>query len=470
MKQRVIALLAMSAALAAAQFTNLQLTGNGYYNGEPSITVNAATVGIVYESFEFGNDEIMLLASADNGNTFTAPVRITSNDSASWRPKVAVNDGYDIVWEDRRTGKREVFYSRCENGIPGPALKVSDGNVYSAFPALAANGNDLFITWEDARDGNDEIYFRKKVSGAWSAEKRLTANDSTSWGADIAFDASTQKLHVVFFDYRTGNDEVYYLSSADLGETWSAPVNLSNDAANSWEPRVAVFGGKTAVVWYSWDNSTTSYEVYFSENTDGTGFSAPQRISNPGADSKCPSIAMDAGATIATWEDYQDGNDEIYAVRKPHSESIWYQRRVTADNSDSFGADVALTGSDLLLTWFDYRTAVDQIWFAKGAATDVDPVEQLTLPSSKCLRLSASPNPFTGSVRLTVSLPAEIYKDGTRLNVWNAAGRLVYSTPLSASTASQTIDWTAAGLSNGFYFVKALVGREQASSRIILIR
>src|SRR3989339_34403 len=242
MKQPVIALVAMCAAYTAAQFNNLQLTNNGYYNGEPSITVNAGKIGIVYESYEFGNDEIMLLTSADNGGTFAAPVRITSNDSASWRPKVAVNDGYDIVWEDRRTGKREIFYSRYESGTVGPALKVSGGNIYSAFPALASNGNDLFITWEDYRDGNDEIYFRKKTSGTWSAEKRLTADDSTSWGSDIAFDASTQKLHVVYFDYRTGNDEAYYMTSSDLGETWSAPVNLSNDAANSWEPRVAAFG------------------------------------------------------------------------------------------------------------------------------------------------------------------------------------------------------------------------------------
>ncbi len=366
MKFLVTILLLMIGIEAYAEFDNVQLTASTSYCGEPAIAVNGSSVGIVYEGYITGNDEIFLLTSNNSGAIFSAPIRITTNDSDSWRPRIAVNNGFDIVWEDKRSGKREIYYARYASGAIGTTLKISGGNVYSAFPSLASDDRDLFISWEDSRDGNDEIYFRKCVSGSWSPEKRLTNNDSTSWGSDIFVDPVTKKIHLVFFDYRSGNDEVYYQSSSDKGDNWTTAINISGDVANSWEPRVAASNGNVGIVWYSWDSTTSSYEIYYSESTRENIFGTPQRISESGADSKCPSITMDNGFVSVTWEDFKDGNDEIYITRKTVGTGSWTLRRITTDSSDSFGADVTVCGTEALTAWFDYRTGMDQIWFAKG--------------------------------------------------------------------------------------------------------
>lgn len=468
MKRLICGLWCMLCLSANAEFDNIQLTGTSSYCGEPSIAVNGTLVGIAYESYFAGNDEIFLLTSSNGGGSFSTPIQVTSNDSSSWRPKIAVNDGYDLVWEDKRSGKREIYYARYASGALGTTLKISGGNIYSAFPSLANDGRDLFITWEDYRNGNDEIYFRKNVGGVWSAEKRLTDNDSTSWGSDIALDPVTKALHVVFFDYRTGNDEVYYITSTDKGESWSSPINLSQDAANSWEPRITAYGGRVGVVWYSWDDATTSYEVYFSENTGG-GFSVPQRISETGSDSKCPAIQGNEEAFVVAWEDYRDANDEIYLARKGHATGGWSSLRVTVDSSDSFGADVAFCGAEILIPWFDYRSGTDQIWFAKGVFEGGTSCEKRKVPNPVCQWLNINPNPSSGYVGITVGASGINPDLPIQLEVFNPEGRLVYHRAGSASIFKQGMQLNTAQLAAGRYLVRVSGENNFSQARVFII-
>ncbi|OGS36595.1 MAG: hypothetical protein A2293_15225 [Elusimicrobia bacterium RIFOXYB2_FULL_49_7] len=461
----LFALLSLS-TLIFAEFENIRLTNTVYYNGEPSLFVLGDTVAVAYESYEFGNDEIMLLRSLNGGENFSAPIRITTTDSASWRPKVFVNDGCDIIYEDKLTGAREVFYRRYDASGLGLQIKISSGSVYSAFPALTGHGRDLYVVWEDGRNGNDEIYFRKYEGSAWSAEKRLTTNDSTSWGADIAFDESNSRLHVVFFDYRTGNDEVYYMTSSDNGENFSSALNLSNDAANSWEPRVAAAGGKVAVVWYGWRPDLTAYEVYCVRKTGGS-FSVPQVVSLLGADSKCPAVSVSDSGIVVSWEDYGDGNDEIYIAFQRWAENEWKITRVTSEGHDSFGSDVMLAGSFAHVVWFDYRDGVDQIYFASGNWQTIS-TEKVVSLVSPLIRLF--PNPIASTSQLLVGLP-----DGNAILEWmlcdplgRVVNRSVELNSLNKPASHFRVD--LAGCPPGCYFLKGSLRDHTRFSRPITIK
>lgn len=245
---------------------------------------------------------------------------------------------------------------------------------------------------------------------------------------------------------------------------------ISYQSISSWEPRVAAYNDRVAVTWYSWDASTSSYEIYFSENAGGASFSAPQRVSEPGADSKCPSISMDNTNTIIAWEDFKDSNDEIYVLRKPHSESAGYQKRVTADISDSFGANIVLSGTELLVTWFDYRTGVDQIWFAKGATTDVNPIETAIPATANRFTISASPNPFNSTARLFLTLPDKSHNGIVNIRVHDILGRKVGRFNTTATALAQGLYWNAAGLPNGVYTIMAESGTRRAETRAMLMK
>jgi hypothetical protein len=177
---------------------------------------------------------------------------------------------------------------------------------------------------------------------------------------------------LVWFDFRTGNDEVFYSSSSNQGSSWSNPVNLSNDSKNSWDGKIAVGAGNALhVVWYSFLDANQSYEVSYTRKT-ASSWETRQYLSTVGNDSKCPDISALGDNVIVAWEDYRDLNDEIYFRHSADNGASWQaETRLTYNNKDSFGASAAMGQTRAYVTWFDYRDAVDQIYFNRSRFTEI---------------------------------------------------------------------------------------------------
>ena len=93
---------------------------------------------------------------------------------------------------------------------------------------------------------------------------RLTSNGAisyTSQNGRWCVAATGDTVHVVWWDYRDGNWEVYYLRSLDGGSTWGPETRLTNDAGASQYPSVAVSGTTVHVVW--WDTRDGNKEIYY---------------------------------------------------------------------------------------------------------------------------------------------------------------------------------------------------------------
>ena len=77
-------------------------------------------------------------------------------------------------------------------------------------------------------------------------------------------------MDLVWFDERDGNTEIYYNRSNDKGVTWGADTRLTNNAARSTDPCVAVSGSNVHVAWTdARDNSPTysgNFEIYYKRN------------------------------------------------------------------------------------------------------------------------------------------------------------------------------------------------------------
>ena len=87
----------------------------------------------------------------------------------------------------------------------------------------------------------------------WEPDQRLTnQTDSslTSYSNAWCVAASGDNVHVVWYDNRDGNFEIYYKRSIDGGLTWGADTRLTNASAASWEPSIVVSGSILHVVWY----------------------------------------------------------------------------------------------------------------------------------------------------------------------------------------------------------------------------
>ena len=126
---------------------------------------------------------------------------------------------------------------------------------------LGGNIDNCFAQWQpDVRLTNDSAYSQTSNSNAWCVA------------------SSGSVVHVVWDDNRDGNMEIYYKRSTDAGLTWGADTRLTNDAASSRFPSVAVSGSVVHVVWT--DERDGNYEIYYKRDPSGN----PTEIQNISAE------------------------------------------------------------------------------------------------------------------------------------------------------------------------------------------
>ena len=241
-------------------------------------------------------------------------VRLTNNPDSSFTPYnwcvAATGDTVHVVWWDQRDGNNEIYTKRSVDGGAnwGTDTRLTYDLARSCYPSVAASGSNVNVVWLDRRDGNYELYAKRSTDrgATWGSDTRLTSNDSSTSRPSVA--ASGSDVHVVFYDYRNGNWEIYHKRSLDGGANWGTDMRLTNNSALSVLPTVAVSGSNVYLVWS--DQRDGNYEIYYKRSTDGgVNWSSDLRFSpNDGAVSYLPSVAVSGSRVHVTWYDNRDGN------------------------------------------------------------------------------------------------------------------------------------------------------------------
>ncbi len=285
------------------------------YSTPGSFAFSGSVLHVVWVDARDTSTEIYYKRSEDAGGTWNTDTRLTTDTFECSVPSLAVQgSNVHLVWEDARDTCHEIYYKRSTNAGDSwggdTRLSTKDDSV-SRFPSVAASGSNVHVVWSDNRDGNLETYYRRSVNNGtdWGTETRLTTNDSLSSTACIAVSGDT--VHVVWCDGRDGNSELYYKRSNDNGTTWSTDARLTNDDALSSNPSIAVFGSAVHIVWY--DARNGNMEIYYKYSMDnGANWSPDIRLTNNAASSYNPIVATFGLDVHVVWIDDRDGNDEIY--------------------------------------------------------------------------------------------------------------------------------------------------------------
>jgi hypothetical protein len=138
---------------------------------------------------------------------------------------------------------------------------VAGGGDPSALQAIMLQFQALYSTWTVGW----EIYYKRSTDGGatWTSDTRLTDAPSLSQRPSVA--TSGSQVYVVWFDGRGGDLQVFSKHSPDGGVTWEPDVQLSsatgNPLADSMHPSIAVGSSGVHVVWY--DLRDGNAEIYY---------------------------------------------------------------------------------------------------------------------------------------------------------------------------------------------------------------
>ena len=226
---------------------------------------------------------------------------------------------------------------------------------------IVTSGDTLHVVWYDMRDGNYEIYYKRSTDGGinWEADTRLTNNAALS--SDPCIAVSGNIVHVTWMDDRnTGNREIYYKRSEDGGSTWGADTRLTNAIHSSEYSSIAISGSVLHVAWYDKRDDPTGNgdgEIYYKRSTDGgLTWENDTRLTVKSGYAGFPCIVASGSLVHIAWEDARNGNGNIYYKRSTDGGLTWgADIQLTNDPADQWDPCLALSDSVIHVVWQDNR-------------------------------------------------------------------------------------------------------------------
>jgi hypothetical protein len=449
----------------------------------PSVAVSGSTIHVVWSDNRDGNYEIYYKRSTDGGTTWDADTRLTNNSPSSIYPSVAVSDSnVHVVWRQPVSSNWEIDYVHStDGGITWEANTQLTNKAAGWYaPSVAVSGSNVHVVWNDGRDNSYpafEIYYKRSTDGGttWDADTRLTVH-TTFNGINPSVAVSGSTVHVVWNDSRDGSLwEVYYKRSTDGGATWETDTRLTKNPQDSGNQSVAVSGSSVHVVWY--DKRDGNYEIYYKRYQESISDVRPKSIDSPGniiaGDPYTPKATVEnPGTNPATFWTYCTISAVLF--RTAYMDSVLVSNLAPGDNQPVTFSDWTAEAGSYSLTVFtaltgdehpENDTATLQLT-STGINESSEPV-----PTVYSLQ-SNTPNPFYATTEIRYGLPVT---SRVTLAIYDITGKLVKTLVNGTENLGfHKIVWNGKDnpgqrVSAGLYFIRLDTSNYTATRKIILI-
>jgi len=243
-------------------------------------------------------------------------------------------------------GGAEIIYSKSTDaGETFPNVKViSLIDAYNSFAADIAVGWGIAAAWSNANlyAGGSTIDFAVSLDEGemFSFPRRIDRSDGYKSSPALALDEGG----VVYVAWVQNDDpfqaleaeEIFFARSSNYGQTFSIPVNVSNNAEKSWPPDMAVDAQGTIYLVWTEGNFVEDEKLMFSLSTDGgDSFTTPRVLAGPVGYVEGHVVAVEAGVVWVAWVESATSADPFPAAA--------YLMR-SGDSGQSFSDPVELPG------------------------------------------------------------------------------------------------------------------------------
>ena len=339
----------------------------------------------VWQSYSANKSSIAFAKSSDNGTTFSSPKQISDPAKDSAFPQIAAygNNVY-VTWLGRTTNDvTNVFFTKSSDGgatFSTPiAITAHSGN--SGVPKIYANANNVYLMWEDNSAKNFDVYLSTSSDSGntFDAPVDISNNAGDSGAPQMIVDGNN--IYATWMDFTPGNFDVMFSKSTDGGQTFAKPVNLSVDGQDSGYPQLAAAGNNVYVTWTN-AVSDKNYDIFFAKSADGgKTFGQPLNVSNTVGASGWPQMAVDGNVYIS-WVDNTPGPYAIYIAKSTDNGNSFEAPVVVNSNAnDSWYNKMTTSQNAVYLTWAEVGKNSSSIMFSKSTTfvPEFGPVASLVL-------------------------------------------------------------------------------------------
>ena len=384
-----IPFLLFSVTLLCAQGEFLIDTQPGSYSqSNPAVAYDGTNYLVVWQDTRNGTYDIYGARVGAGGTILdTIPIAISTASNDQIKPQVTFGDLYYlVVWEDYRNDVYNFDVYGCRVNKIGNILDTSGIVIkdlqasYALDPAVSFDGTNYFITYSSY-----DIYFWDEIYGEFLSP----SGQSVGWGVNIggstvgddhrsriAFDGTNYLVVWHALDKDILGSRVTP-SGSNLDVT---PIPICTATGNQTEPEVAFDGANYLVVWQ--DDRNGNMDIYGARVTPSGSVLDPEGfpICTQGSTQTNPAIAFDGTNYVVVWEDYRNGNADLYGAVLSPTGSVLDTFIVSSKPGDQVTPSLAHgSGNQILIVysgWTDTYNGIPintmRIWARFYPITDVD--------------------------------------------------------------------------------------------------
>lgn len=445
-------------------------TGAGSTGITPKITFDGTTLYAAWEERP-AKYQIYFSKSTDMGQTWSTAVNISNTTVDSrWVQVKWENGRLHCIWLDSPSyPAHDIAYIYSDNGGTtwSQYRQLTTDVLPQTRACLQARGDMVYIASQDMYQINfSEIALMKSTDKGltWSSPVNLTNNSGNSQFADLAIadePNGQHRIYMAWFDNTHSapnydNSDIYFAMSTNSGDTWTQPVNLSNNPDNSYQGRIALkrYPGSDSlfVVWY--DYSTGNAEILGRRGV--YGYTVPvELISFTGE--------ISGDTRILKWTTSTETNNSHFELFRIRNNSSEFTGKIDGAGTSTESRNYEFIDRSVAAGKVLYHLWQIDLDGTRNFLGEVDLDEML--PASVVLEQNY-PNPFNPETVIRYALPVPGYVKGT---VYDLLGNEIATLINGEKQAGHhEVKFNGSGLGSGIYIFRLETGDQRQAIKLLL--
>ncbi|MDO9391893.1 MAG: Ig-like domain-containing protein [bacterium] len=300
------------------------------------------------------------------------------NDTTSiycYTPSVAANDsGFAIVWYDTRynpSGYYDIFcqrYGSTGSPLGGNFMANNDtgtADQWDASVAMDASGRSVAV-WYDLRNDDGSWNLQDQYGQLYDPSgnpvgANFIINDTLAATRRYGDDPKAAFLPGGGFVVTWGGydmswyGDIYAQIFDSVGTAVGGNFLVDDGGSEGYDPDVAASDSGFVITWYDYRNGNADiYAQLYKTNGDTIGGNF--LVDDGGSVQFDTKVASNGSGYVITWDDYRNGNYDIYAQRfSVNGDTIGGNFLVDDGGNSQYEPSVAMADSGFVITWYDYR-------------------------------------------------------------------------------------------------------------------